>query len=122
MNIILGDINQSEISDKYIILTLDTFKISGADEPVKSFCILEDIPIADLMQVEALRDLHENLIKNYGLRNWNYCEQALEHLMGRWDGQIDSFYENLSQRVISYKQHEPGPDWSPVINRQASAV
>lgn len=117
MNIILGEDRIADVSEKYIVLPLDSFLVAGHPDPVRSYCVLADLSIADLMQIESLRDLHQNLIKNYGLRNWNYCEQAMEHLLGKWNGQLDSFYRDLADRVQIYKQEDPGPEWTPAIQR-----
>jgi hypothetical protein len=33
-------------------------------------------------------------------------------LMGRWGGELDTFYEDLLIRVLTYKKENPGSDWS----------
>jgi hypothetical protein len=62
--------------------------------------VVEQIPITELSTVESLKDLHANLITNYAKQDWNYCEQAIEHLMGKWGGEVDSFYMELKTRTI----------------------
>lgn len=117
MNIVLGESQAMSLSDKYTVLSLDTFSIANHPEPVKSFCVIENIPITEMSEIESFRDLHENLMKNYALRNWNYCEQAIEHLKGRWNRELDSFYDDLFQRVQRFKTQEPEADWTPVLVR-----
>jgi hypothetical protein len=41
----------------------------------------------------------------------------LEHLTGKWGGQLDTFYQNLNQRVLGFKENDPGPDWTGVIDK-----
>lgn len=117
MNIVLGEANAQALRDRYMVLPLDAFLISGQATPVQSFCVIESVPLAELPQSEQWRELHENLMRNYGLKNWNYCEQALEHLQGKWNGAIDSFYQDLSTRVTHFKAHDPGEHWTPVVIR-----
>lgn len=117
MNIILGEDQARPLAEKYTVLTLDSFSIASNPQPIKSFCVIENMPITEMAQCESYRDLHENLMINYGRRNWNYCEQAIEHLMGRWNRELDSFYTNLLDRVQQHKQQEPPEDWTPTLSR-----
>ena len=117
MNIVLGQENLSQLTDRYIVLPLDIFQIPGQIDPVPSYCVVETASIADLQQLETLRQLHCKLIENYQKRNWSFCEQALEHLTGRWNGELDTFYQDLAQRVFVLKEQDPNEDWSPIINR-----
>jgi hypothetical protein len=55
------------------------------------------------------------LIKNYRAANWKFCEDALEHLQGRWNGEVDSFYSMLSQRIQKQKQVKRPAQWDPAI-------
>jgi hypothetical protein len=113
MNIIFKT-HAPNIDEKYIVLDLDTFSLPDGSVHT-ACCVVENIPIAELPLTQSLKELHTNLIDNYGQRNWNYCEQAIEHLMGKWGGELDSFYDELSTRIQQYQQEEPGPDWTPII-------
>lgn len=116
MHIILGDQITKEITDKYIVLELDNFQIAGRDHAVSAYCLVENVPIAELPQVDQFRDLHANLIQNYRLGNWKFCKDALEHLEGRWNGEVDSFYDELSTRISNHRDQEPAdPSWNPTI-------
>lgn len=117
MNIIMGEENAQNLRDRYTVLPLDTFRVAGSDMPVVSYCVIESVPMAEMRQIDQWRDLHENLMINYGRQNWNYCEQAIEHLTGKWNRELDSFYMDLSSRVQARKAHGVDPAWSPVIQR-----
>jgi hypothetical protein len=117
MNIILGEEAARPLMERYTVLPLDTFQITGQEAATQSYCVIEALPVQDLRQIDQWRDLHEKLMINYARRNWNYCEQAIQHLMGRWNGELDTFYLELSGRIEKFKQQDPGPDWSPVIAR-----
>lgn len=120
MHIIFGDDTAREISEKYTVLEVDSFLFPNASEPVRAFCIVENIPITEIHRIDEFRDLHEKLVENYGKRNWKFCEDALEHLVGKWHGELDTFYHELSNRIKNFKESDPGPDWSPVIDRTTS--
>lgn len=114
MNIILGEEQAQALADRYTILSLDTFLIKG--QIVRSFCVVENLPITEMPTLDICRELHENLMTNYALRNWNYCEQAIDYLMGRWNRELDTFYLDLARRIQDCKQR-PQDDWTPVITR-----
>jgi len=116
MHIILGDQITKEIADKYIVLELDSFQIQGRDQAVSAYCVVENVPVTELPQAAQSRDLHAQMIKNYRLGNWKFCEDALEHLRGRWNGEIDSFYDDLSERIVARKQDTAHiKDWDPTL-------
>lgn len=102
------------IEEKYTILELDTFSLPDGSKHT-ACCVIENIPIMELSQADGNRDLHANLIVEYGKRNWNYCEQALEHLMGKWGGEVDTFYLDLKNRIDRFKDMDLDDTWSPII-------
>ena len=115
MHIILGEQNVKEVGDKYVVLELDTFRTVDQGELVSAFCLIENVPIQELPEVDRYRDLHQQLIKNYRSANWKFCEDALEHLQGRWNGEVDSFYSMLSQRIQEQKRCADSSQWDPAI-------
>ena len=117
MHIIFGQENTSALREKYTVLTLDTFRLPGEPEPVTAYCVIEKIPLQEMTQLESWQDLHENLVTEYRIKNWKYCEDALEHLQGRWQGELDTFYQDLAARISQYKVHDPGSEWNGVIDK-----
>jgi hypothetical protein len=114
LNIIFGTNEVIKLQDKYIVLELDTVTIKSSN-PITAYCVIADIPLDELSRVEILKKLHHDLMEQYRNRNWDFCIQALEHLIGFWGKQIDSFYEILLARVVEYKQHEPDENWTGVV-------
>lgn len=117
MNIILESQVTSDVKDRYLLLELDSFRLTSGSDPVPAYCILEQLGLDEMLDMQQYLDLHANLMPNYRKRNWNYVEQAIEHLMGRWNGQLDSFYQEVLSRVSGYRQREPNDQWDGVIDR-----
>jgi hypothetical protein len=112
MHIIIGDaVNQ--ISDSYTVLELDTFKVDNS--PVTTYCVIEKIPLEEFTNLIAHKDLHQNLIKYYRLKQWNYCEQAISELLGKWNGEVDTFYADLLMRIQNLKNSELDKDWDGIL-------
>jgi hypothetical protein len=115
MHIIFGKDEALELENKYTVLELDLIKIGSEGPVVPAYCVVENISILDLPKIESMKNLHNNLISNYRKKEWKYCQDALEHLLGFWGGEVDSFYQTLNQRLDNYIKQDPGPDWSPII-------
>lgn len=122
MNIIFATIDEVEkLREKYTVLELDTFLFNKSSDPATSWCVLDTTTVSlnDLPQMYQFVDLHNNMMRNYRLRNWKYCEDALEHLMGKWRGEVDSFYAVMEQRIRQYQEQDPGPDWNGYIKKSS---
>jgi len=117
MNIILGRENVEQAQGKYTVLELDTLLINGAADPVTAYCLIEKVPIDQIAGMDQFRDLHNNLMKNYRLQNWKFCEDAIAHLMGQWGGELDSFYTELSQRILQLRQQSLDEDWHGIVDK-----
>lgn len=117
MNIILGNNEIESISEKYVVLELDTFVINN--EHVPSYAVIEagDIPLGELETLEQYKQNHANLINEYRKRNWNFCEQMIEHLSSRWGGSMTTFYAEILMRIANLKEQDLGEDWDYAIQR-----
>jgi|TARA_B110000285_G_scaffold6006_1_gene6321 hypothetical protein len=113
MNILFETEVTKDIAEKYILLELDTFLKTQSGDKVRSFCVItnESIPLQEIAVMKKNQELHENLIKNYRLRNWDFCEEAISHLVGKWKAEADSFYQILGKRIQEYKDQPVPVDW-----------
>lgn len=117
MNIIFGRDQASALGERYTVLELDTIRVKSNNTEIIAFCVVESIPIMNMPKVESMKNLHENLLIEYRKRNWNYCEQAMEHLVGFWGQEVDTFYNSMRDRIQEYAINEPGDNWDGVIDR-----
>jgi len=114
MNIIFGTKEADLLRTRYVILELDTVTIKSSN-PITMYCAVENMPIDEISMLAHLKDLHNNLMTEYKKKNWEFCEQAISHLLGRWGKELDSFYEILSQRIVIFKENDPGEDWTGIV-------
>ena len=117
MHIILEDDGLPELESKYTLLEVDKIKLHPDEDAIQAYCVLDNIPIDELPKIDEFKNLHQKLMENYSKRDWNFCEQALEHLTDRWGGQMNTFYAEISTRVAKYKENDPGENWHPAINK-----
>tara|TARA_B100001093_G_scaffold434080_1_gene431382 strand:- start:465 stop:815 length:351 start_codon:yes stop_codon:yes gene_type:complete len=114
MKIVLStEADIAAIADRYLVLELDTFRVAG--KVVPSWCIVDagDIGLADMTELAHFKEQHENLIRNYKKGDLNFVEQMIEHLQGKFGGNLDSYYTELYARI---KQPIPEP-WDYIIER-----
>jgi hypothetical protein len=119
MNIIFGD-NIAELArEKYTVLELDTLVMSGTDQRATAYALVEKIPLQEMGSLLEFMDLHSNLIREYNKRNWKYCEDAIEHLNGKWNSELDTFYAELNERIQTLKTQSLNDSWSGAIVKSA---
>lgn len=111
MNIIFGE-DISELKEKFLLLELDTFR--DGDTVRTAYCILDKPPLAELKLLNFYLDAHDQLIKNYRKQHWEYCLQVIDELCGRWGGELDTFYDDLKNRINNYQENAPGEDWDGI--------
>ena len=122
MNIIFGLESVTPFEERYTVLELDTFLLHPTDEVVTAYCVVETIPVQEMPAIESLKDLHLNLMAEYRKRNWRYCEDAIAHLTGKWSGELDSFYSELLQRIMTLKQSDLPEDWTGRLDKTVEVV
>jgi hypothetical protein len=113
MNIIFNELLPT-VPDNYTVLELDTFNVVSENKTVTAYCVVEKIPLSDFDKIDAYKKIHADLITNYRRREWTYCEHAIEGLVGKWNGELDSFYADLLLRIQGYRQQPPGDDWTGI--------
>ena len=116
MNIIFGDALDT-LPDNYTVLELDTFVFSPDSNKRTSYCVIEKVPLGDFPLMEAYVKVHTDMMQAYRDKNWDYCLHAIQGLTGRWNGELDSFYYNLLQRVKNCQTDPPGEEWTGFIDR-----
>ena len=117
MKVIFGKQVAESLGDRMTILELDTFFQPGLTDPITAYAVLENtsVPFPEIPVAEKQRELHNTMMLEYRRRNWNYCVQALEHLLGKWGGELDSFYEELSNRISQLQEANLPDDWTGIV-------
>lgn len=117
MLVVFGKETAEKLKDRMTVLELDTFMQDGLNEPVTAYAVIEveDIPLQELPQLENMTLLHNTMWTEYKARRFSFCEQAMEHLRGKWKGTLDSFYDEFGTRINNLKQSQLDENWSGVI-------
>ena len=116
MNIIIGTDAANEAREKYTVLPLQDIKFASHPDmpPVTAYCLIENVPLDEIPKLQEQIDLHTKFYENLQKPDFNYCEQALEHLKGKWRGEVDTYYEVMEQSINKYKD-AVDLEWDPII-------
>jgi hypothetical protein len=114
MNIIFGDELDIKL-DNYTLLELDTLQDIETGKKITAWCVIDNILFQDLPSLESYKQVHQALICCYKKKEWESCQDGIRLLKGQWNGELDSFYDILEQRIQELAHQELGSDWSGVI-------
>lgn len=98
MQIIFSRQVADELRERYTVLELETFSVG--EDLLETFCIVpaDKMNLAHLPNLESDIKLHENLIVELKKKNYQFCLDAIEHLLGKFGGELDSFYTIIQDR------------------------
>ena len=104
MDIIFGRENAERLREKYTVLDLETVTVKddkGQSVDMEVFCLIpaDKIALPDLPQLDQWVKLHNDFLNGYHTQQYNYCRQCIEHLIGKFGGEVDSFYQEILKRI-----------------------
>jgi hypothetical protein len=118
MNIIFDTEHVEEIKNNNIVLELDTFYFAKLNKTTTAYCVVDNIKITDIDKIEHNQKLHNELLDAYKNKNFDTCQNLLEHLQGAFNGEVDSFYFELNKRIEDFKTKALPGDWNSIIVRE----
>ena len=87
-----------EMFDRYCILELEPNRIDGT--VLDTWCVVEatKIPLAELTMLDHWKKLHNEFVQANKDGNAKLCNDLREHLIGKFGGELDTFYEEICKR------------------------
>ena len=115
MNVVFGRENLATIGDKYESFELDTV-CRQPDEPVTLFAIAspDDMKLENIIRLKQFLPVHESLMENYKEQNFAFCISAIGHLRGNINDFMDTYYDNLMEKILD-QEREEDPEWTPIV-------
>jgi hypothetical protein len=117
MYIIFGHEQANQLATKYTVLELDTIRMQSGDGTQTAYAVLESTSIGDLFRLEEIKKHHADLMESYRNQQWEDCQRCIALLTGAFNGELDSFYQNLQSRITEYMSQDPDPNWTAVVAR-----
>jgi len=109
MNIIFGDAVKS-LSTRHVVLELDTFQRPD-NSKITAYCVVEKIVPQEVHLLESIILIHNDMMTCYKQQLWDKCIDSAQELLGKFNGEVDSFYEDLVKRAKKFKANPPDGDW-----------
>jgi len=99
MYIFFGDNVADKLKDNYLVLELE--EIISENKKARAYCVVpaDKISIAELPNIPKYKVLHSELVKRFEQNDYEFCKIALSNLMGKFGGELDSFYQELERKI-----------------------
>lgn len=95
----VGQDRAEKLKENYTILPLDRITVDGRED--RAYCVItnEQVPLMEIPTLSQWISLHHQLIDEYDKENYKFCLDAIEHLYGKFAGELDTFYDELRKRI-----------------------
>lgn len=117
MNILFGnkEIDAIRSEARFTILELDTIQPAPDLDTQTAYCLLSDIPMQEINDLERKVKMHHDMMHFYRTQQWDQCRELLCGLQGSWHGEVDSFYDEITKRLDDIEhQVTDTSDWDGV--------
>lgn len=88
-----------EIDQRYVVLELDTVIDPETKSSKTYYGVVQTLPLGEMPSAHLAADAHRELMAAYKRQDWQFCVSAAKGLRGRWNGEMDSFYDSLLSRL-----------------------
>jgi hypothetical protein len=87
------------LSNSHTVLELETFDADGT--PITAYCVVPAEQLfAEITQLDANKALHAKFIIALNNRDYGQCQDLSAQLMGKFGGELDSFYEEVLKKYM----------------------
>ena len=100
MQIIWNQEAAEKLKNTHTILQLETIEVAGFG-PVTGYCVVpaEKIGLNEFVTLDQNRTMHAAFIEAFKNNNFKLCEDLSTHLIGKFGGELDTFYEEILKRI-----------------------
>lgn len=98
MQIIWNQAAAQQLKNSHTVLELETFEVDG--QSITAYCVVPAEKIfAELTQLETSTELHAGFVTAFNDKNYQLCQEIAPQLIGRFGGELDSFYQNILDKI-----------------------
>lgn len=101
MYIIFGKENAETLRERHIVLELETFAGENQDPPKTAYCVVQpgSIALGHFPDIDRFSSLHQATVDAWNRQDYSTVKEGIGHLTGQFGGELDSFYDILTQRI-----------------------
>jgi hypothetical protein len=98
MQIIWNSTAAQKLRSSHTVLELETFPVNG--ETITAYCIVPPEKIfGDITRLPSIVEMHVAFITAFNEKNYQLCQDIAPNLIGCFGGELDSFYENILDKI-----------------------
>jgi len=98
MQIIWDQAAAARLKNSHTLLELETFFVNG--ENITAYCVIPAEKILqELPELETYKQLHSAFVRAFNEKDYKLCHDTVEHLRGRFGGELDSFYDTIISKI-----------------------
>lgn len=112
VKIVLGQKTAQLVKDEYFVLELDTIAVKGKTQGVTIYTVLGRND--EVSATKADRQMHEAMLTLYRQQRFDQAIKFCQELTGRFDGEMDHYYDVWQQRCEEMKHVGLPQDWDSV--------
>lgn len=114
VKIVLGSVTAERLGDDYFTVELDCIAVKGKKEGVTIYTVFAN-PDASAMDKWLLaREDHNFMLSLYRAQAWDRAKNYCLTLKGKFNSQLDDYYDLWLDRIEEMKLANLPPDWNGV--------
>jgi adenylate cyclase len=114
--IVLGPVTAERVEGEYFTLPLDCIAVKGKKEGVDiSTVFYNPTDSSELAKWQHDRAVHNLMLENYRKQEWKKAIALIETLKGKFNGQMDHYYDLWLERIEEMRNANLPADWDGVF-------
>jgi adenylate cyclase len=109
--IIISESTEQRVSDIYFTIPLDCIAVKGKTVGVNIFTVFYMPDDSVAVAWNNARDKHNGMLEYYRAQRWDDAIELCNELMGRFDSNMDHYYEKWIDRIADMRSRELPSDW-----------
>ena len=114
--IVLGPVTAERVGTDYFTLELDCIAVKGKKEGVNIFTVFYNPSTpAEMNEWSHNKEVHDLMLEYYRRQQWDKAIALIETLTGKFNGQMDHYYELWLERIEEMRSANLSSDWDGVF-------
>jgi hypothetical protein len=98
MQIIWNQAAAESLRNSQTVLELETFAVG--DQNITAYCVVPaERVFPDIARLDNIKELHQAFISALNEKNYQLCQDIAPELIGRFGGELDSFYQEILDKI-----------------------
>ena len=112
--LVIGPITESRLEGTAFSLELDLIAVKGKKDAVRIFTAFYNPPESEMALWLEHKQQHQDMLALYRAQEWNKALKAVEELKGKFNGQMDHYYEHWIERIHDMAKENLPSNWDGV--------